>query len=86
MAAAEELLTDRTGPSVRSLPVADDIDRNDFLTRGDSGMEGRVVGDPEVAAEPVNDAFGHGRHDQGLTVTGHETVFSGAFPFSHGRT
>ena len=65
-AAAEKLLPRRAAPMMRAAPFADDIDRHDLRVRG-GGVERGIVGEAEVAAEPV-DGDHRGRNDQGASA------------------
>lgn len=61
-AATEELLSGGSGPAVFLFPSAGDVDGDDLLGFLAGGIQGGIVGEAEVPAEPVKDcfeAFGH---------------------------
>ena len=54
-AGAKEFLAAWSGPAVLLFPAAQDVDRNDRTPGGGGGVQRGIVGEAEVAAEPVDD-------------------------------
>ena len=55
--AAKKLLARRAGPAVTAPPLADDVNGDDFRRSAKSGIQGAVIVEPEIPAEPMDDAL-----------------------------